>query len=374
MAPKDPIPKKSIIKSEAPVSLGTPVGYEAFLQDIKARVRSARVRAALAVNRELVSLYWDIGRDILQRQKQQGWGTGAIEQLAVDLRHEFPDMAGFSSRNLWRMRAFAQAYSEEILPQAVAEIPWGHNIVLLEKSKDVEQRLWYARATIEHGWSRNVLVHQIESKLFERQGQAVTNFERALPTPQSDLARELLKDPYNFEFLTLQQDAVERDLEKGLIDHIRKFLLELGAGFSFMGSQYHLEVGDEDFFLDLLFYHVKLRCYVVIDLKSGKFKPEYAGKMNFYLAVVDDMLRHPDDAPSIGLILCKEKNQVVAEYAIRNMTAPIGVSAYQITEALPDTLKGSLPTVQELEAEFANISVTNESNLQVEPSDNTHTV
>jgi predicted nuclease of restriction endonuclease-like (RecB) superfamily len=222
-------------------------------------------------------------------------------------------MRGLSLRNLRYMRSFAEAWADEaILQQAVAKLPWSHNLILLEKLALPEKRLWYARQTVEHGWSRNVLVHQIESRLYERQGKATTNFERALPSAQSDLARELLKDPYNFEFLTLQHDAEERELEKGLLVHIRKFLLELGAGFAFLGSQYHLDVDGEDFYLDLLFYHVKLRCYVVIDLKTGKFKPEYAGKMNFYLAVVDDLLRHPDDAPSIGLVLCKEKSRVRA--------------------------------------------------------------
>ncbi|MGO8670226.1 MAG: PDDEXK nuclease domain-containing protein [Capsulimonadaceae bacterium] len=327
------------------------------LKDIKARIRTARVRAALAVNKELVLLYWGIGCDILQRQQQQGWGAKIIDNLGSDLRREFPDMTGLSPRNLKYMRAFAEAWPDEpIVQQLVAQLPWGHNVRLLDYLKTQDERLWYAQAAIEHGWSRNVLVHHIDSKLFERQGKAVTNFERSLPPPQSDLARELLKDPYNFEFLTLQRDAAERDLEKGLLDHIRKFLLELGSGFAFMGSQYHLEVGGEDFYIDLLFYHVKLRAYVIIDLKAGSFKPEYAGKMNFYLAVVDDQFRHPDDAPSIGLILCKNKNQIVAEYTLRKIAAPIGISGYQTTEAtqaLPDALKGSLPTVAQLEAELA---------------------
>ncbi len=221
-----------------------------------------------------------------------------------------------------------------------------------------EERLWYARQTIEHGWSRNVLVHQIESDLYACQGKAITNFERALPPPQSDLARQLLKSPYNFEFLTLRQDAEERMLEKGLLDHIRKFLLELGQGFAFLGSQYHIEFDDEDYFLDLLFYHVKLRCYIVIDLKTGRFKPEYAGKMNFYLAVVDDLLRHPDDSPSIGLILCKEKKSLTVEYSLCNTSTPIGVSEYRITETLPEALKTSLPTVEQLAAEFASMELT----------------
>ncbi|MEA2640568.1 MAG: hypothetical protein QOF51_1962 [Chloroflexota bacterium] len=332
-----------------------PPEYAPFLEDLKERIRTAQLRAAVSVNRELVLLYWSIGKRILAAQETQGWGANVIDRLSTDLRSEFSKMAGFSSRNLWRMRAFAQAYDGEILPQAVAEIPWGHNVILLEKSKNVEERLWYARQTVEYGWSRNVLTHHISTQLHAREGKAVTNFERTLPPPQSDLARQITKDPYNFEFLTLQKDAEERALEKGLITHIQRFLLELGTGFAFVGSQYPLEVGGEDFFIDLLFYHLKLRCYVVIELKTGKFKPEYAGKMNFYLAAVDDLLRHPDDAPSIGLILCKEKKQIVVEYSLRNTATPIGVAGYRITETLPDTLKASLPTIEEIEQELSGI-------------------
>lgn len=329
-------------------------GYDAFLRDLKERIRTAQVRAALAVNRELALLYWQIGRDILTRQQQQGWGVKVIDRLSADLRQEFPEMQGFSSRNLRYMRAFAEAYPrEEFVQQLVAQIPWGHNVRILDYVKDPPEREWYIRATIQNGWSRNILVYQIESGLYRRQGKAVTNFERTLPAPQSELAQQLPKDPYNFDFLTLGQDAEERDLEQGLLLHLRRFLLELGAGFAFLGSQYHLEVGGEDFFIDLLFYHVRLRCYVVIDLKMGKFQPEYAGKMNFYLAVVDDLLRHPDDAPSVGIILCKTKNQVVAEYALREMGKPMGVSTLELMNALPERLQGSLPTVEELEAELS---------------------
>ena len=328
--------------------------YGHLLEDLKARIRTAQVRAALSVNRELVLLYWSVGRRILDAQKAEGWGTKVMDRLAADLRSAFPDMRGLSRSNLKYMRAFADAWPEEpIGQQAVGQIPWGHNVVLLEKLKDAEERLWYARAAVEHGWSRNVLVIQIESRLYARQGRALTNFERALPAPQSDLARELLKDPYNFEFLTLDADAAERELEKGLVDHIRKFLLELGAGFAFVGSQYPLEVGGDDYYIDLLFYHLKLRCYVVIELKTGKFKPEYAGKLNFYLAVVDDKLRHPDDAPSIGLILCKDKNQMAAEYALRGTTAPMGVAEFRVTETLPEALLGALPTVEQIERELS---------------------
>ena len=329
-------------------------GYEAMLRDVKARVRAAQIRAALAVNRELLLLYWQIGTDISRQMREQGWGTKFVDQLAADLRREFPDIKGFSLRNLRYMRSFAEAWPEEaILQQAAAKIPWFHNCVLLDKLQEPQERLWYIQQTIEHGWSRNVLVHQIESHLYQRQGKAITNFERALPGPQSDLAHQLLKDPYNFEFLTLQQDAEERLLEQGLIDHIRQFLLELGTGFAFLGSQYHIEFDDEDYFLDLLFYHVKLRCYVVIDLKTGKFRPEYAGKMNFYLAVVDDLLRQPQDNPSIGLILCKQKKELTVEYALRNTATPIGVSEYLVKETLAPDWRTSLPTAEQFAAGLA---------------------
>lgn len=336
-------------------------GYDRFLRDLKERIRSAQVRAALAVNRELVLLYWQIGRDILIRQQQQGWGAKVIDRLAADLRSSFPEIKGFSPRNLKYMRTFAEAYPDEsLVQQLVALIPWGHNVRILDAVKDSAQREWYIQQTIQHGWSRNVLVHQIESGLYHRQGKATTNFERTLPQPQSELAQQLLKDPYTFDFLSLGEDAKERDLERALIDRIRDFLLELGVGFAFVGSQYHLEVGGQDFYLDLLFYHLRLRCYVVIDLKMSDFQPEFSGKMNFYLSAADDLLRHPDDQPSIGIILCKSKNQVIAEYALRDTNKPMGVSTYQLQDALPSQLKESLPTVEELEAELEAVSVETE--------------
>jgi predicted nuclease of restriction endonuclease-like (RecB) superfamily len=317
-------------KSGRPAKKATdllPKGYDELLAQIKERIRSAQLRAGLAVNRELIELYWQIGRSIVERQRSDGWGKSVVERLAQDLQAEFPGISGFSPRNVWRMRAFYLAYTEDVrklprpvaeldgenLPRPVAEIPWGHNADLLDKIKNPEERLWYARATVEHGWSRPLLVHWIEGGLYRRQGKATTNFVKSLPSPQSDLARDILKDPYNFDFLTLAKDAEERALQKGLLAHIQHFLVELGAGFAFLGQQYRLEVGGEDFYIDLLFYHVKLRCYVVIDLKMTPFKPEYAGKMNFYLSAVDDLLRHPADKPSIGIILCKAKNEVVAE-------------------------------------------------------------
>jgi predicted nuclease of restriction endonuclease-like (RecB) superfamily len=330
--------------------------YASLLATVKERIQSAQVRATVAVNRELVLLYWGIGKEILARQREEGWGSKVVERLAKDLHAAFPDMKGLSRTNLLYMRSFAEAWPEEsIVQQVVGQIPWGHNVRLLDLVKSAEERLWYAQAAVEHGWSRNVLAMQIEGGLYRRQGKALTNFSRTLPAPQSDLAKQLLKDPYNFDFLTLSQDAQERDLEAGLLEHIRKFLLELGVGFAFVGSQYPLEVGGEDFRIDLLFYHLKLRCFVVIDLKMTPFKPEYAGKMNFYLSAVDDMLRHPADQPTIGLILCKGKNQIVVEYALRNTATPMGIAEFRHLEKLPEELKGSLPTIEEIEAELGNV-------------------
>ncbi|OLV16772.1 PDDEXK nuclease domain-containing protein [Deinococcus marmoris] len=330
-----------------------PTDYAALLGDLKTQIRSAQTRAALSVNRELVTLYWHIGQAILSRQQQAGWGAKVIEQLARDLKTEFPDMKGFSRSNLSYMQQFAATWPDtQIVQQLVGQLPWGHNVVLMQKVKDLAAREWYAHATVQYGWSRNVLAHQIDSRLIERQGQATTNFEVTLPAPQSELAQQLLKDPYNFDFLSLGGEAHERDLERGLLAHLREFMLELGVGFAFVGSQYHLEVGGEDFYLDLLFYHLKLRCYVVIDLKIGEFKPEYVGKMNFYLSAADDLLRHADDAPSIGLLLCRTQNKVIAEYALRDVNKPLGISTYELAEALPPELKGQLPSVEELEREF----------------------
>ena len=296
------------------------------------------------------------------RQQTLGWGAKVIEKLSADLRRDLPEMQGFSPRNLKYMRSFAEAWSDESIVQGpLAQITWYHNITLLEKIKEPEVRLWYARQTTENGWSRPILVHQIESRLHERLGGAQTNFARTLPAPQSDLAQNLLKDPYNFDFLTLGKEAEERDIERGLVAHIRDFLLELGVGFAFVGTQYHLDVADQDWYLDMLFYHLNLRCYVVVGLKATDFKPEYAGKMQFYLSAVDDTLRRGDDAPSIGLILCRTKNRTVVEYTLRDTTRPMGVSQFQITEALPDNFKGSLPTIEQIEAELTLSSSVFES-------------
>jgi predicted nuclease of restriction endonuclease-like (RecB) superfamily len=335
-----------------------PDRYDAFLQELKERIRSAQVRAALSVNRELVLLYWGIGRDILTRQQSEGWGAKVVDRLAHDLLQAFPGMTGFGARNLKYMRAFAEAYpDQQFVQQVVAQLPWGHNVRILEMVKAPEQREWYIRQAVESSWTRNVLVHQIGSGLHRRQGRAVTNFQRTLPAPQSELAQELLKDPYNFDFLTLGPEMLERDLERALIDHLRDFILELGKGFAFVGNQYHLEIGGQDYFIDLLFYHLHLRCYVVIDLKIEEFKPEFAGKMNFYLSAVDDKLRHPDDIPSIGLILCKDKNGIVVEYALRDTGKPMGVAQYRLTESLPEQMQAELPTNDEILRELPRFNL-----------------
>lgn len=327
--------------------------YAALLAGIKERIERSQLRAAVAVNRELVRLYWAIGTEISRRQREEGWGTKVIENLSRDLKRSFPEMEGLSLRNLKYMRAFAEAWPDEAIVQAaLAQITWYHNITLIEKVKNPDERLWYAQQAVENGWSRNVLVMQIEGGLFRRQGKALTNFGQTLPAPQSDLAQQLLKDPYNFDFLTLAKDARERELEAGLLEQIRKFLLELGVGFAFVGSQYPLQVGNEEYRIDLLFYHLKLRAFVVIDLKMTPFKPEYAGKMNFYLAAVDDLLRHPTDQPTIGLILCKGKERIVVEYALRNMLTPVGVAEFRHLEELPVEFQASLPTVEQIEAEL----------------------
>lgn len=332
--------------------------YPAFLAELKQRIRTARLQAALSVNRELVLLYWSIGRDILARQQAEGWGTKVIERLAADLRRAFPEMTGISARNLKYMRAFADAWPrEEFVQQVVAQLPWGHNTHLLDAVKSPAEREWYARQAIQNGWSRNVFAHQIDGGLFARQGGALTNFSRTLPAEQSELAQQLIKDPYSFDFLSLASDMQERDLERGLIDHLRLLILELGKGFAFVGSQYPLEVGGQDYYLDLLFYHLRLRCFVVFELKVEGFKPEFAGKMNFYLSAVDDQLRHPHDQASIGIILCKGRNAVIVEYALRDTSKPMGVAQYRLSPALPEKLKRDLPTVEDLAQEFPAMSV-----------------
>jgi predicted nuclease of restriction endonuclease-like (RecB) superfamily len=368
------------MNEDNPVSLTPPpTGYTDWLGDIKQQIHQAQQRAALALNLELVSLYWRIGKAILDQQDQQGWGAKVIDRLAHDLRTNFPAMKGFSPRNLKYMRAFAAAWQEleivqgglgqtesgaivqqllhkseagEFVQQLLHKLPWFHHCVLLDKLKTREERLWYLRKAIEHNWSRNILVMQIESRLMERSGAAVTNFALTLPKPESDLARESLKDPYRFDFLGLGEEAQEREIETALVKHVTDFLLELGAGFAFVGRQVLLDVGGEEFFIDLLFYHLKLRCYVVIELKAGKFKPEHIGQLGFYLTAVDRQVKHPQDCPTIGLLLCKSKNKVVAEYALGDKTQPMGIAEYKLVESLPEELQTSLPSIEQIEREI----------------------
>jgi predicted nuclease of restriction endonuclease-like (RecB) superfamily len=332
---------------ESPVTID---GYTGWLTELKQRIQSAQQRASLSVNRELILLYWQIGRDILERQKAQGWGAKVIDQLAHDLTAAFPDMKGFSRRNLLYMRSFAEQWSElEFVQQAVAQIPWGHNILIITKCASVAEASFYISQTQEQGWSRDVLALQLKSDLYARAGKAVTNFSRTLPSPQSDLAQQTLKDPYTFDFMAMTEPFNELDVERQLTQHITQFLLELGKGFAFIGRQYHLEVAGNDYYIDLLFYHVTLKCYVVVELKNRKFIPEYAGKLNFYLSAVDSLLKRNDDQPTIGLLLCRDKNNIEVEFALRDMNKPMGVSEYTLVEALPDNLKGAMPTVQEIE-------------------------
>ena len=337
-------------------SAAIPMDYAEWLAAIKARVATARQRAALAANAELIQLYWQIGRDILQRQSTQGWGSKVIERLARDLREAFPEMKGFSARNLKYMRAFAEAWPDaEFVQQPAAQLPWFHLCTLIDKLNDPALRLYYADLARTEGWSRTTLELNIRNRLHERQGQAVTNFDARLPAPHSELAHETLKDPYLFDFLGLGNEAQEREIENALVRHIIKFLLELGNGFAFVGRQFRLEVEGDEFFADLLFYHTRLKCYVVVELKATAFKPEHAGQLNFYLTTVDKQVKAPDDKPTIGLLLCKTKKRTVAEYALSGIDKPIGVAEYQLVRALPEPLVTSLPTVEELESELSAV-------------------
>lgn len=368
--------------------------YRTWFKTIKDRISSSRIKASLSVNHELIALYWFLGSQIEEKQKMASWGSGFIDQFSKDLKEEFPDATGFSQKNLRYCRAFYHFYSEpEIWQQAVAkfendpnnqnrqqfvakneqldiskvisritgQIPWGHNIHVFTKAKSFDEALFYIQGTVENGWSRDILALQIKSDLFRRQGKSTTNFSKTLPAPNSDLAQQTLKDPYTFDFLTMTQPYNERDIEKQLLNHITKFLLELGKGFAFIGSQYHLEVGESDYYLDLLFYHISLRCYVVVELKNTRFIPEYAGKLNFYLSAVDSILKSENDNPTIGILLCREKNKIETEFALRDINKPMGVSDYTLTEILPDNLKGSLPSVKEIEADLSNLDAMKEN-------------
>ena len=377
MASKAPLDRKS---------------FAALLTDVKLRIQTAQTRAMLAVNSELVRLYWDIGRMIDVRQKLEGWGSGVIPRLAAELKNEMPELKGFSERNIGLMIAFHREYPDPsvilqqpvaklpggaISPQAVAKlteaeivqrtvaqfndtpfwaVPWGHHVILIQKVKDLAARRWYMEQTLTNGWSRNILTMQIDAQAYTRHGKARSNFALTLPEHQSDLVQQTLKDPYIFDFLTLTEPFQERELENELVRQLEKFLLELGQGFAFVGRQYKVEVGDEDFYIDLLFYHLRLRAFVVIELKKGKFKPEYAGKLNFYCNVVNDRLKQPSDQPTIGLILCQERSRLLAEYSFAGIDKPIGISTYELTRALPKDMKSALPTVEEIEAELSEVA------------------
>ena len=323
--------------------------YLKTVEVIKQEIRAAQYRAAAHVNTELTMLYYSIGTVI---NEHKAWGNKFIENLATDIRREFPGSKGYSVRNLKYMAKFAQTYTnQEFVQQVVAQIPWGHNLVLLDRVSDPEERRWYIITCQKNGWSRAVLIHQIESGLYQRQVlvNKVSNFENRLPSPQSELATQTMKDPYIFDFIPFKEDMVERDIEQALVRDVAKLLLELGTGFAFLGNQYHINVGGEDFYIDLLFYNLNLRCYVVIELKTGEFKPEYAGQLNFYLSAVDGIMKKEQDNPSIGLLLCKSKNDLVAEYSLKDMSKPMGVSAYQITSNLPEELGKQLPSVEDIQ-------------------------
>jgi predicted nuclease of restriction endonuclease-like (RecB) superfamily len=331
--------------------LNTDSSYLEWLKEVKERIKTARIKVALAANSELIAFYWDLGKMI--SETQTAYGTGFIEQLSKDLRSEFPDMEGFSKTNLYNVRRFYQFYeSDPIFHQLGGKLPWRHHVEILIKVKTSAEAYFYIQETIENGWSRDVLALQIKSNLFERQGKAINNFQHTLPKPQSDLATQTLKDPYIFDFLTMSKPFHEKDIENQLLGHITKFLLELGKGFAFIGRQYHIEVADSDYYIDLLFYHVKLKCYVVIELKNTKFIPEYAGKLNFYLSAVDSLIKSESDNPTLGIMLCRDKNNFETEFALRDINKPMGISEFQLTEILPEELKSSLPTIEEIENEL----------------------
>jgi predicted nuclease of restriction endonuclease-like (RecB) superfamily len=354
-------------------SISKDKAYKNWLEELKKRIQSSQIKAAIKVNSELMELYWQLGEEIISKQKESNWGEAIIEQLSKDLTAAFPGMKGFSRANLFFIRKWFLFYqpvsivSQPVrqlshhkeqsnyflsVSQLVRQIPWGHNREIITKCRDIEEAMYYVQQTIKNNWSRAVLLAQIETKLYERQGKAIHNFEVTLPQPMADLARETFKNPYVFDFLTIGKEAQERDLEQALVSQIQKFLLELGQGFAYMGKQYPIHVGNSDFFLDLLFYHTRLRCYVVVELKVTEFQPEYAGKLNFYLNVIDDQLRHKADQPSIGILLCKTPDKIVVEYALKNVNSPLGVAEYQLTESIPENLKGELPSIEDLEKEL----------------------
>lgn len=342
--------------------------YKSWLAELKQKFRQAQIKAAVKVNTALLAFYWNLGADIVERQKNAAWGSGFLKQLSQDLMVEFPNVKGFSYRNIRGIKQWYLFYSQSISNLATSccqienqlilqlfQIPWSHNIIIISKCKNINQALFYVNKTIEHGWSRVILTHQIESGLFERTGKAVTNFTETLPKTQSDLANEMIKDSYKFDFFSLGKEYNERDLESALLDHITSFLLELGSGFAFVGRQKALQVGEREFFIDLLFYHTQMHCYVVIELKVVDFEPEFAGKLNFYLKAVDMQIKTEKDEPTIGILICKSKDKTVVEYALSDIYKPMAVSEYNLTHILPENLKSSLPTSEDIEAEFKNI-------------------
>ncbi len=337
--------------------------YISFINDIKSKIKQAQIKAAIKVNEELLRLYWEIAKKIVDKQKNSSWGDGIIKQISRDLKQEFPNLKGFSVRNLKYMKQWYLFWlkGQQVVAQ-IFKIPWGHNIVIITKCKNIDEALFYVKKTIENGYSRAVLVHQIESGLYSRSKKAINNFDKKLPAPQSDLAKEITKDPYCFDFLSLSEKYNEKELENALMDNLTNFLLELGSGFAYVGRQYRLEIAGEEFFIDLLFYHIKLKCYIVIELKTTKFKPEYAGKLNFYITAVDKEIKSDDDNPTIGILICKSKNNTIVEYALNSIEKPIGVSEYKLSKELPNNLKNALPSIEEIENELKKIEANNESN------------
>lgn len=358
---------KKALKQIDELLLSQNKNHKNFLSDIKERLKRAQIRAALAVNSELINFYWELGTDLIEKQKAFEWGERFLEQFSHDMRKAFPEMQGFSVTTLKRMRLFAQEYPDfKKGAQAVHQLPWGHIVVLIHRVREKIEREWYAQETTKNGWSRSILEMQIKSRLYERQGvlaKKVSNYHQHLPPSQSDLANEILKDPYNFDFLTIQNPAHERAVEDGLVAHIRDFLLELGQGFAFVGSQVPLTIDDQEFFIDLLFYHIRLRCYIVIELKATKFKPEHTGQLGFYLAAVDNRLKNEGDNKTIGILLCESKSKIIAEYALQNSKAPIGVSEYILMKSLPTDLKTNLPTVEQIEAELNDVLETQRGDI-----------
>lgn len=357
--------KQDIVFPLSDTITNMPVGYIDFINDIKRQITQSRVKQIFSANATMITLYWQIGQSILERQNNQGWGAKVIDRMSYDLKSAFPDMQGFSPRNLKYMRKFAEAYPEmQIVQRTVAQIPWRSNITLLDKLKDLNTRIWYAKMTLQQGWGKDILAFQIESQLHQRQGKAINNFEASLPSVDSDLTSQVFKDPYIFDFLGTADLRREAELEQKMIDHIQNFLLELGQGFSFVGRQVHLELGGDDFYLDLLFYHLQLRCFVVVELKAREFEPGFISKLNMYMNVVDDVMRHPDDKKTIGLLLVKSKNKIVVEYSLAGYTNPIGVANWenQIYKSLPDNLKTTLPSIEEIEKELLDTPEPDEDN------------